>query len=30
MMRVAALVALKPVDSAPRVGFRCVRDVSGE
>ncbi|MFA6232544.1 MAG: formylglycine-generating enzyme family protein [Rhodanobacter sp.] len=30
MMRVAALSALKPVDSAPRVGFRCVRDLSGE
>ena len=30
MMRVAALSALKPVDSAPRVGFRCVRDFPGE
>ncbi len=30
MMRVAALVALKPADAAPRVGFRCVRDPSGE
>lgn len=26
MMRVAALNALKPADTAPRVGFRCVRD----
>ncbi|MDQ6645653.1 MAG: formylglycine-generating enzyme family protein [Pseudomonadota bacterium] len=30
MMRVAALSALKPVDSAPRVGFRCVRDFPEE
>ena len=30
MMRVAALVALKPADAAPRVGFRCVRDLPGE
>jgi formylglycine-generating enzyme required for sulfatase activity len=30
MMRVAALSALRPVDDAPRVGFRCVRDASGE
>ncbi|MDE1893837.1 MAG: formylglycine-generating enzyme family protein [Xanthomonadaceae bacterium] len=30
MMRVAALTALKPVDVAPRVGFRCVRDIHGE
>ena len=30
MMRVAALTALKPADNAPRVGFRCVRDLSGE
>jgi len=30
MMRVAALTALKPADAAPRVGFRCVRDMSGE
>ncbi len=30
MMRVAALVALKPADAAPRVGFRCVRELPGE
>ena len=30
MMRVAALTALKPADDAPRVGFRCVRDIHGE
>ena len=30
MMRVAALTALKPADDAPRVGFRCVRDLTGE
>ena len=30
MMRVAALTALKPAADAPRVGFRCVRDRSGE
>lgn len=30
MMRVAALTALKPADDAPRVGFRCVRDLPGE
>ncbi|EQD66606.1 secreted protein containing Sulphatase-modifying factor domain protein [mine drainage metagenome] len=30
MMRVAALTALKPADAAPRVGFRCVRDLPGE
>ena len=29
MMRVAALTALKPADDAPRVGFRCVRDLPG-
>lgn len=27
MMRVAALTSLAPRDSAPRVGFRCVRDI---
>ncbi|OOG38541.1 MULTISPECIES: formylglycine-generating enzyme family protein [unclassified Rhodanobacter] len=30
MMRVAALTALKPADDAPRVGFRCVRDLPGK
>lgn len=30
MMRVAALTALKPAADAPRVGFRCVRDLPGE
>ena len=30
MMRVAALTALEPADAAPRVGFRCVRDLPGE
>jgi len=30
MMGVAALAALKPADDAPRVGFRCVRDLPGE
>lgn len=30
MMGVAAVAALKPVDDAPRVGFRCVRDLPGE
>jgi sulfatase modifying factor 1 len=30
MMDVAALAALKPADDAPRVGFRCVRNLPGE
>ncbi|MFC5526922.1 formylglycine-generating enzyme family protein [Rhodanobacter ginsengisoli] len=30
MMRVAALTALSPADTAPRVGFRCVRDTQGD
>jgi formylglycine-generating enzyme required for sulfatase activity len=30
MMGIAALAALKPADDAPRVGFRCVRDLPGE
>lgn len=30
ILRVAALTALGPADSAPRVGFRCVRDLQGE
>jgi formylglycine-generating enzyme required for sulfatase activity len=30
IMRVAALTALKPADSAARVGFRCARDLPGE
>ncbi len=30
MMRVAALAALKPAYDASRVGFRCVRDLTGE
>jgi sulfatase modifying factor 1 len=29
MMRVAALTALRPADTASRVGFRCVRDTKG-
>ena len=29
MMRVAALTALQPADAAPRVGFRCVRELPG-
>ncbi len=29
MMRVAALTALSPADTAPRVGFRCVRETKG-
>jgi hypothetical protein len=30
MMDVAALAALKPADDAPRVGFRCVRDLPAD
>lgn len=30
MMDVAALAALKPADDAPRVGFRCVRELPGD
>lgn len=30
MMRVATLSALKPADSTAQVGFRCVRDLTGE
>lgn len=30
MMRVAALTALRPADTASRVGFRCVRDTNGD
>jgi sulfatase modifying factor 1 len=30
MMRVAALTALRPADTASRVGFRCVRDTKGD
>ncbi|MCW8807778.1 MAG: formylglycine-generating enzyme family protein [Rhodanobacter sp.] len=30
MMRVAALTALRPADTASRVGFRCVRDPKGK
>lgn len=30
IMRVAALTALQPADAAPRVGFRCVRELRGE